>query len=296
MKASRCISLSTVALAMVATVAFAQTTGSPAKSATPAKAAAPASAATTTKAAAPTSATKAAAPASATAPAKSSTHTSTAPAGSSTHATSTAPASEDHLAAIEQNLQQSRHNLKSYHWKETTVVSSQGEDKAPVVNSCAFDAAGKLIRTPEGAPSTMKAGMSGKPADTKKDELKAYMHSAVALMRGYVPPDPVKLQKCKTAGKMSETVEEGGRVKIVFKDYEKPGDDMTVEVNTQTNQILSLDVASYLQTAKDAVKLNAEMASLPDGTNYPSRVRLDTPAKAMGVTVTNSDYQKKATS
>lgn len=287
MKASRCVSLSTVALAMVATVAFAQTTGSPAKSATPAKAAAPTSA---------TTATKAAAPASATAPAKSSTHTSAAPAGSSAHATSTAPASEDHLAAIEQNLQQSRHNLKSYHWKETTVVSSQGEDKSTIVNSCSYDASGKLIKTPEGAPSTMKAGMAGKPADTKKDELKTYMHSAVALVRGYVPPDPVKLQKCKTAGKMSETLEEGGRMKLNFKDYEKPGDNMTLEVNTQTNQVLSVDVGTYLQTAKDAVKLNAEMASLPDGTNYPSRVRLDTPAKAMGVTVTNSDYQKKATS
>lgn len=270
------ISMLAFALAIAATAANAQSTGTPAKSAAPASSATHVSTTqTATKAQAPS---HVASTAHATAPAK-----------------TAAPATDEHLAAIKENLQQSRHNLRGYHWKESIVVNYKGEDKSPMVNSCVYDATGKLVRTPEPVPATAdKGGMRGATADSKKAEIQAYEHSAVALMRSYIPPDPAKLQKCEQSGKMTTNViEAGNRVQLSFKDYEKKGDDLTVEVNPTSNQILGFSVDSYLATAKDAVKLNADMASLPDGTSYPAKIKLDTPAKAMGLTVTNSDYQKK---
>lgn len=267
MQVSRCIPLFAGAVALaLTTTAHASSTTTPAKSATHASASASAKS---------------------TAPAKSS-----APAH---HAASTAPA-DQHLAAIRQNLEQSRHNLRGYHWKETIVVSQKGEEKSTMMNSCVQDASGQVVRTPEPVPATTHAsGMHSAAPAAEKTELQSYQHSAVALMRSYVPPDPVKLQKLQQSGKMTtNVVEEGHRVKLSFKDYQKPGDEMTIEVNPQSNQILSVAVNSFLASAKkDTVTMNADMASLPDGTTYPSKVRLDTPAKQMGLTVTNSDYQKK---
>ena len=63
--------------------------------------------------------------------------------------------------------------------------------------------------------------------------------------------------------------------------------------SSASNQILGIAVNSFLASPKDAVNLNAEMASLPDGTTYPARIKLDTPAKQMGLTVTYADFQKK---
>jgi hypothetical protein len=219
---------------------------------------------------------------------------STAPAHASTHA-STAPAQDEHLAAIRQNIEQSRHNLRGYHWKETIVVNYQGEDKSTLVNSCVYDATGKVVRTPAPVPAMAgKGGMRGATPDAKQAELRSYEHSAIALMRSYIPPDPAKLQKSKAAGKMTtETIQDGQRVRLTFKDYEKPGDQMNIEINPGTNQIIGIAVDSFLASAKDAVNLNVDMASLPDGTSYPAKVKLDTPAKQMGLTVTNGDYQKK---
>ena len=203
----------------------------------------------------------------------------------------------DELTAIRQSLTENRKNLHAYEWKETAVVSYKGVDKATTVNSCAYDAAGKLIKTPEGAAAREKSTHKTASAKAKPNEYQAYMHSAIALARSYVPPDPARLEKCKAAGHMTSTPEESGqRVRLDFKDYEKTGDDLSLEVNPATHQIISMDVSSYMATAKDAVKLNADMALLPDGTNYPSRLKLDTPAKAMGMVVTNSDFQKKKTS
>jgi len=230
--------------------------------------------------------------------AKSSTSTT-----SSAHAAkSAAPAkstaatpSDENFAAIRQSLEESRHNLRGYHWKETIVVSHNGEDKSTLMNSCVYDASGKVVRTPEPLPANAQMnGVRGAAPNAEKAAVQAYEHSAVALLRSYVPPDPARLRKCWQAGKMTtDVIEAGHRVKLGFKDYEKPGDEMIVEVNPASHQVLSLAVNSFLTSAKDAVTMNADMASLPDGTSYPAKVQLNTPAKQMGLTVTNSDYQKK---
>ena len=44
--------------------------------------------------------------------------------------------------------------------------------------------------------------------------------------------------------------------------------------------------------AKDAVTLQVQMASLPDGTGYPQQTVLNASAKELVVTTTNSNYQK----
>ncbi len=258
MKVSRCIPLFAGAVALViSTTAHASSTSTAAKSST----SAPGSA----------HAAKTAAPAKSAAPI------------------------DENFAAVRESIEQSRHNLRGYHWKETIVVSHNGEDKATLMNSCAYNAAGNLVRTPEPVPTNAHAGsMRSATPSAEKAQVQAYEQSAVALMRSYVPPDAAKLRKCWQAGRMTtDVVEAGHRVKLSFKDYQKPGDTMVMEVNPESHQVLSLAVNSFLASAKDAVTMNVDMALLPDGTRYPEKVRLDTPAKQMGVTVTNSDYQKK---
>ena len=204
---------------------------------------------------------------------------------------------EQRVAAIKQNLAQSQQNLKGYQWTETTVVSYKGEEKSSTTNACSYGADGKVVKTPVAAPAPEegKRGLRGKVAENKKEDISAYMQSVVALIKTYVPPDPAKIQACKDAGKMAMTVTEPGkRAKIDFKDYEKPGDDLAVEVDLATNQVLGLSVASYVTDAKDAVSFNVTMAALPDGTSYPATVKIDAPAEALAVVITNSAYQKKA--
>lgn len=206
------------------------------------------------------------------------------------------PTAEERVAAIKQNLVQSQQNLKQYQWTETTAVIFKGEEKSSTTNSCAYGADGKVVKTPVSAPAPAqeKRGLRGKVVENKKEELSAYMKGAVELIKSYVPPDPAKIQACKEAGKMTMTVTEPGkRAKVDFKDYAKPGDNLGVEMDLATNQILGLSVSSYLADAKDAVTLKVAMATLPDGTGHPAKINIDAPAKELAVTVTNSAYQKK---
>jgi hypothetical protein len=208
-----------------------------------------------------------------------------------------AQTAEQRVAAIKQNLAQSRQNLKQYQWTETTVVKYKGDEKANMTHSCAYGADGKIVRTRVAAPAEAekKRGLVAKIVEHKKEELTDYMESALAMIRTYIPLDPAKIQACRDAGKMSTTViEPGKRAKINFKDYEKPGDDVGVEIDITTNQLLGFSIASYLADTKDAINLNVAMAALPDGTTYPATIKAEAPAKDVAVAITNSAYEKKA--
>lgn len=74
--------------------------------------------------------------------------------------------------------------------------------------------------------------------------------------------------------------------------YEKPGDNLGVEVDLINNRAQGLKVATYLEGSKDAVTLDVRMGQLNDGTTYPSDITLDAKAKNLQVTVQNSGYRK----
>lgn len=201
----------------------------------------------------------------------------------------------ERVDALKTSLAASQAALKQFEWIETTVISLKGEEKARKLNRCYYGADGGITKVPltTPPPAEKKRGLKGKIAANKKEELTDYMQQAVALVKSYVPPNPALLQAAKDAGKVSlEILEPGKRVRLNFRDYQKLGDTLGVEVDVTNNRLLALTVKSYLEDAKDAVSLNARMAALNDGTSYAETITLEAPAKKLKVAVDNGGYRK----
>jgi hypothetical protein len=205
-----------------------------------------------------------------------------------------APTTQDHVAALKQSLAQSQGFLKQYEWIETMVVSVKGEEKSRTQNRCYYGADGKVQKVPVAAPppDEKKRGVRGKVAESKKEEMTEYMQSAVGLVKSYVPPDPARIEASKNAGKMSITPA-GPSVRLDFRDYEKPGDMLSVEFDATKNTLLGLKVATWLKDAKDTVTLVASYGSLNDGATYPAETTLSASSQSLQVKVTNSGYRKR---
>ena len=202
---------------------------------------------------------------------------------------------QDRVAALKQWLGQSKAQLKQYQWIETTVISLKGEEKSSKEEQCYYDVDGTVQKVPLTAPpeEKEKRGLRGKIVEHKKEEISDSMKAAVALVKTYVPPSAEKIQACKDAGNLSITPLPGGNsVQLSFKNYEKPGDTLSVTMNTATNRLMGIKVNSYLQDPKDAVTLNVSIDTLPDGTGYASQIVLDDKAEELGVNITNSGYRK----
>jgi hypothetical protein len=199
---------------------------------------------------------------------------------------------QEKVAAVKQSAAENKQRLQQYQWLETTQLTLKGDSKPPSQNLCRYGPDGQVQKnlvspTPE-PPSggRMKQRIIAK----KKEEMKDYMGDVKSLLSQYVPPDPQKMQQAYQAGKVSLNPA-GGVVNLIFKDYAQPGDQMTLRFDTAAHKIISLSVNTYLGETKDAVTLQVQMASLPDGTNYAQQTVLDATAKQLVVTTTNSNYQ-----
>jgi hypothetical protein len=122
--------------------------------------------------------------------------------------------------------------------------------------------------------------LRGRIIANKTAELTDFMKSAVGLVKSYVPPDPTKIQAAKDAGKVSiDVLEPGKRAQINFRDYQKPGDNLGVQIDLAGNLVLGLKVSSYLDNLQDIVMLNVSMGQMNDGTSYASDVTLNAPSE-----------------
>jgi hypothetical protein len=203
------------------------------------------------------------------------------------------PELQEKLAAVKQSMAENKQKLRQYQWIETTQLTLKGDQKPPTQNSCMYGPDGQVQKTPIGPPPQQPSGgrLKERVIEKKKAEMKDYMQDVKAVLSMYVPPDPQKMQAAYQAGKVALNPVPGA-VNLVFTDYAQPGDKMTLTFNTAAKKITTLNVNTYMGEEKDAVTLQVQMGSLPDGTNYVQQTVLDATAKQLVVTTTNSNYQK----
>lgn len=208
------------------------------------------------------------------------------------------PAPQERIAAIKKSFADSQATLRRYEWIETTIVSLKGEEKSRKQNRCYYGDDGKLQKVLISAPPppTTERGIRGRIKEQKKEELAEYMEEATALVHKYLPPDHEKIQKCADAGKASiRILEPGRRAKIDLKDYQQPGDMLSVEIDLTSNRVLGVSVSTALGKDRDPVTLDVRFDKLTDGTIYAAESTLEAKAKYVKVTVQNSGYRKAGT-
>jgi hypothetical protein len=198
---------------------------------------------------------------------------------------------QQRIGEIKQSIGANQAQLRQYAWTETTEIALKGEDKKRSQADCKYGPDGKVQKTPIGAapPPAKKGGIKGKIIDKKVGEMKDYMDRVGSLIRRYVPPDPQDMQASFQAGKATLVQ---SAAQLVFTDYAKPGDRVTLTFDPTTKKLRSFVVATYLDSTKDVVSLNADSNSLPDGTNFVETTLLDATSKKIQVKTTNSDYHK----
>jgi hypothetical protein len=199
------------------------------------------------------------------------------------------------VAALKQSLAQNQQALHHYTWTEKMETIFKGETKSTKESQCQYGPDGKVQKTPLGAPQPppeKQRGLKGRVVEKKTDEMKDYMERVASLIQRYVPPEGSQMQASFQAGKAAIQPTPGGVVTLVFHDYAKAGDSVSVTFDMGTKKIQSYDVNTYLDAPEDVVTLKVVFNSLPDGTNYVNQSVLDATAKQVQIRTTSSGYNK----
>jgi hypothetical protein len=117
--------------------------------------------------------------------------------------------------------------------------------------------------------------------------------AGVVVMQQYVPPDKDLLQQAYQQGNilMGPVAGNPNAVQLVTKNYLKPGDSMTLTFDKTQKEILSVQIASYMDDPKDAMNLKVQFSRLPGGPNHVSSLVIDGASKQLNVATQNSNYQ-----
>ena len=214
----------------------------------------------------------------------------------------------DQVAALKQALAEGTKKLAQYEWVETTVISMKGEEKSRKQNRCYYGADGKVQKVAMGGEPKPEASggggggrgrkgggaVKGAIVENKKEDIQEYMQQAAALIHSYVPPQPDKIQAVKDGGRVAVAPQSGGSVRVAMKQYLKPGDVLSIDLDPAANRLLGLNVSSYVDKPDEPVTLAVQMATLPDGALYAGKTTLDAKAKNIQVVITNSGHRPMA--
>jgi hypothetical protein len=203
----------------------------------------------------------------------------------------------DKLMAIKSAQDANKQKLAQYTWQETETISVKGNVKDTKVYQVQTGPDGKPQKTEVSNQQAQQSGRQGRLKERAvahaKEEYQEYGQSIGALAKQYTTPDPDRLMQAKQQGNISLQLGGSGTVSLVIKNYVKPGDSVTLTVNDQTKQPVSVQVSSYLDDPKDAVTIAAQFAQLPDGTNHVGSTQVNGVSKQLTVADQNSNYQKR---
>jgi hypothetical protein len=206
------------------------------------------------------------------------------------------PELQQKVAQIKEASAANKAALARYTWQEQQTISIKGEVKKQQVYQVTVGPDGQQQKTQIGgsqAPPPPSGGRLKQHVIQKKTaEFKDYGSEIADLAKQYTAPDPGRLQAALQAGNISLVPGGGdGEIKLVIKNYIKPGDSVTLVFSKQQKAIQSIQVASYLDDPKDAVTIAAQFAKLPDGTNHVSGTQINGVSKQLTVVTQNSSYQ-----
>jgi hypothetical protein len=207
------------------------------------------------------------------------------------------PQVQARLAEVKESMARNRQALAHYSWTQQDIISIKGEEKKEELFHVQLGPDGKPMRMPldpnMSDDERHRRGLRGRIIEKKTEEYKDYADQMKTLMQQYVPPERSLLDQAYQRGNVMLGPEGiPDEVRLVITSYVKPQDSVTLIFDKQQKQLLSMEIASYLDDPSDAVKMNASFSSLPDGTHHISNLVLNGIKKQLTISVTNTNYEK----
>ena len=212
---------------------------------------------------------------------------------------------QERIAQVKESMAANQALLKQYSWVETTDISLKGDVKKHEQKNCLYGPGGKVQKTPIGAAAPQqengggdrrgrrnRGGLKGKIIEKKVAELKDYGDRFGSLIKRYAPPDPERMKAAFQNGKASLQRPSGREAQLVFHDYVKSGDQLSLTFDTEAKKLRSYDVKTYLDGPEDVVTVSVLFKSLHDGANFMSDTVLESAGKQLQIKTVNFGHKR----
>jgi hypothetical protein len=204
------------------------------------------------------------------------------------------PELQAQVSNVQESMAKNKQALAAYSWNEVVTISLKGEEKKQQHYQVRLGPDLQPQKTSLDPPPDPPSGgrLKRHVVAKKTEEYQQYADQMKALAQQYVPPDKDLLEQARAQGNI--TLGMGGNpdeVQLIIHNYLKPGDSMTLVFDKTQKELLSVQIASYMDDPKDAMNLTVQFSRLPDGTNHVSNLVIDGVSKQLNIAIQNGNYQ-----
>ena len=208
------------------------------------------------------------------------------------------PELQQKVAEVKQAVAQNKQALAQYTWTEQVTISLKGEEKKQEHFQVRLGPDGKPQKTSLDLPQSSDSGgregrLKKHVVEKKKEEYKEYADQMKALIQQYIPPDKDLLEQAyQKAGITLSPGGAPGESELVISNYLKPGDKMTLVLDREHKNLVSLTIATYMDNPSDAVNVSAQFEGIPGGPRHVSSQTINGVSKQLTIAIQNSNYQR----
>ena len=206
------------------------------------------------------------------------------------------PEMQQRIAEVKEDAARNKQLLAQYTWVEQVTISLKGEQKKEEHFQIRLGPDGKPQKTsldPPPAPPEHEGRLKKHIVEKKTEEYKEYADQIKALIQQYVPPEKDLIEQARQKGNimLGPAAGAAGDYRLVFSNYLKQGENMTLVLDKTRKDLVSLSIATYLSDPSDTVNVSVTFSQVPSGPNHVSGETINGVSKQLTIAIQNSNYQ-----
>jgi hypothetical protein len=203
------------------------------------------------------------------------------------------------IAAFADEQARNKTALAEYIWQQQEIVSIKDRLESQRLFQVEIGRDGRTekmpLDLPEETSSSLKAGhgVQAWVAQKNKHALQQYARELQELAETYVEASPDLLRSAYDRHDISMKPAARGSTQVLIHNYLKPDDTATLTFGEKTNELQSIDAASYVTSSKEPVEIHARFLKIQNGPDHIDEITALNPKRKLSVLIRHLEYRRK---
>lgn len=202
------------------------------------------------------------------------------------------------IAAFADEQARNKTALAEYIWQQQEIVSIKDRLESQRLFQVEIGRDGRTekmaLDLPEETSSSLKGhGVQAWVAQKNKHAVQQYARELQELAETYVEASPDLLRSAYDRRDISMKPAARGSTQVLIHNYLKPDDTATLTFDEKTNELQSIDAASYVTSSKEPVEIHARFVKIQNGPDHIDEITALNPKRKLSVLIRHLEYRRK---
>ena len=202
------------------------------------------------------------------------------------------------IAAFADEQARDKAALVEYIWQQQEIISVKERLENQRLFQVEIGRDGRIEKIPLDLPEETSTSMKKQSiqewvGQKKKHALQEYARGLKELAESYVEANPDLLRSANDRHDLSIKTAARGSTQMLIHNYLKPDDTATLTFDEKTNQLQSIDAASYMSSSKEPVEIHAKFSKIQNGPNHIDEISALDPKRKLSALIRHLEYRRK---